>query len=65
MIGYVKMFGKTQAGADYTEILYFDEADRPVDPEEATRVLIRDCSKDGRILREVWGICGPVRGKEA
>lgn len=62
MVGYVKLFNYRHNKGDYTEISYYDDADRMVDPEEASRIRIREMMSDGAVVKESWGFCGkPVR----
>ncbi len=61
MPGSVKLFYGKNHVADYTEISYFDDADNPVDPDEASRILIREMKADGTVLKETWGFCGYAR----
>jgi hypothetical protein len=65
MIGCVKLFNGNFNRGDYTEITYYDDADRMVDPEEATRVRIREILADGSVIKESWGFCGKVTRKTA
>ena len=62
MIGCVKLFSGKHNRGDYTEITYYDETDIMVDPQEATRVRIREMLADGTVIKESWGFCGfPVK----
>ncbi|MCR4690643.1 MAG: hypothetical protein K5739_04810 [Lachnospiraceae bacterium] len=61
MIGCVKLFNGKQSKGDYTEISYYDDADREVAPEEASRVRIREILANGEVVKESWGFCGVVR----
>lgn len=62
MIGCVKLFNNDHSRGDYTEITYYDETDRMVDPQEAARVRIREMLADGTVVTESWGFCGiPVK----
>ena len=65
MIGCVKLFnGKINRG-DYTEITYFDETDQMVDPEEASRIRIREILADGAVVKESWCVCDMAARKTA
>ena len=64
MVGYVKLFGSHNKG-DYTEITYYDDTDRQVDPEEASRVRIREILANGAVVKETWGFCGKPKSKPA
>ena len=46
---------------DYTEITYYDDTDQMVDPEEASRIRIREMMADGTVIKESWGFCGKGR----
>lgn len=48
---------KTPNGGDYSEIFYFDKDGNSVDQENAAKCLIRECSKDGKLIKETWGTC--------
>ena len=62
MLGCVKLFNSKQSRVDYTEISYYDDADNMVDPEEASRIRIREMLSDGTVVKESWGFCGkPVK----
>ena len=62
MIGCVKLFNSNHNRGDYTEITYYDETDRMIDPQEASRVRIREMLADGSVVKESWGFCGiPVK----
>ena len=57
MTGCVKLFGGKNR-SDYTEITYYDETDNQVDPEEASRVRIREILANGAVVKEIWGFVG-------
>ena len=61
MIGCVKLFNGNHNRGDYTEITYYDDADQMVDPEEASRIRIREMLADGTVIKESWGFCGKGR----
>ncbi|MBR5421925.1 MAG: hypothetical protein IK115_12345 [Lachnospiraceae bacterium] len=61
MLGSVKLFCGKNSVADYTEISYYDDEDRLVEPDEASRILIREMLADGTVLKETWGFCGYAR----
>ena len=65
MIGCVKLFNSRHDRGDYTEITYYDDTDNMVDPEEATRVRIREILISGEIVKESWGFCGKSVKKPA
>ncbi|MBR6256402.1 MAG: hypothetical protein IKR23_03405 [Lachnospiraceae bacterium] len=65
MVGYVKLFNDRHNRGDYTEISYYDDADRMVDPEEASRIRIREMLSDGAVVKERWSFCGKPVGKGA
>lgn len=43
--------------SDYSEVFYFDAEGNPTDEKNAVRCVIRECQKDGTLLRETYGIC--------
>lgn len=55
MDGSTKRLGKTPAGGDYSEIIFFDREGKVVDEEQAVRCIIRECKADGTLVRETWG----------
>lgn len=57
-----RVYGRTPAGGDYSEIYYMDDQHNIVDSSEATRCVIRECKNDGELIRETWGICEPKKG---
>ena len=57
MTGCVKLFGGKNRG-DYTEITYYDETGNQVDPEEASRIRIREILSNGAVVKETWGFVG-------
>ena len=61
MIGCVKLFNGNHNRGDYTEITYYDDTDQMVDPEEASRIRIREMLADGTVIKESWGFCGNGR----
>ena len=61
MIGCVKLFNGNHNRGDYTEITYYDDTDQMVDPEEASRIRIREMMADGTVIKESWGFCGKGR----
>ena len=65
MIGSVKLFNGRQSRGDYTEINYYDEQDRPADPEEAVRIRIREMLSNGTVVKETWGFCGKAGKRPA
>jgi len=48
--------GPTPSGGDYSEIFYFDKAGNAVDADHAARCIIRECKKDGTLIRETYGL---------
>ena len=57
MIGYVKLFGGKCSPGTYTEITYYDEAGKMAEPEEASRIRIREIKTNGEVAKESWGVC--------
>lgn len=47
----------TPNGGAYSEIYYFDDKGEAVDESVASKCVIRECSKDGTLLCETWGVC--------
>jgi len=58
MVSYEKHIGPTPNGGDYSEIYYFDDAGKPVDKEQATQCVIRECLNDGTLVGEINGLAG-------
>ncbi len=58
MIGSVKLYNGAKSKGDYTEISYYDETDHLVEPEEASRIRIREILANGEVVKETWGFCG-------
>ena len=54
---YKRIDEKTPSGGDYSEIYYYDDSGHPVDEDQATRCVIRECKADGTLLNESFGIC--------
>lgn len=48
--------GKTPNGGDYSEIYYLDKNKKSCDKRSATRVFIRECTAEGKIVQETYGI---------
>lgn len=48
--------GKTPNGGDYSEIYYLDKNKKPCDKGSATRVFIRECTAEGKLVQETYGI---------
>ena len=53
---YKRVNKKTPNGGDYSEIYYLDDEHNVVDAKIATKCIIRECKKDGTLIRETWGI---------
>lgn len=45
----------TPSGGDYAEIWYFDSNDNVVSREEAVTFIVRECTKDGILIRSTRG----------
>jgi len=43
-----------------TEVYYFDDNDNMVDPEKATKGVIRELDENGNLIRETWGKFEPA-----
>ena len=52
MATYERVNEKTPCGGDYSEIFYFDDNGNPVEAEEATKFVIRECDRDGNLIKE-------------
>lgn len=55
MASYKRDNEKTPSGGAYSEIFFFDENGNPVDEEEATRCVVRECGANGELINEIWG----------
>lgn len=58
MAKHLKVNGRTPHGGDYSEIYYFDTDGNVVDETEAVRCVIRECTKQGKLIAETWGNVG-------
>jgi len=52
----VRINDKTPNGADYFEMYYCDEDGNDKSKEEATRVIITEFNKEGKIINTTYGI---------
>lgn len=57
MAKYLKVNETTPNGGDYSEIYYFDNDGNNVDETVAEKCVIRECTKDGTLINEIWGAC--------
>ena len=55
MSNYKRLDEPTPNGGSYSEIYYFNDKGEIVDEMSATRCVIRECTKDGELLNEIWG----------
>lgn len=55
-----RIYEPTPMGGDYSEIAYFDNDMRSVEPAMATKCVIRECLADGTVVAETWGSCAPA-----
>ena len=55
----------TPSGGAYSEIWYFNDKGENVDETVATRCIIRECDRDGRLLKEIHGMCGKQKRQDA
>ena len=55
MTTYEKINEKTPCGGDYSEIYYFDDNGDPIEAEKATQYVIRECDRDGNLIKETYG----------
>ena len=56
MAKYKKIIGETPNGGAYSEIYFFDEQGHSVDETDAVRCVIRECTENGDLINEIWGI---------
>ena len=47
---YKRIYEKTPAGGDYSEIFYLDDIGNSTDEEIATNCIIRECKQDGELV---------------
>lgn len=47
---------KTPSGGDYSEIVYLNDAGDIVDETLATNCIIRECTADGLLICETFGL---------
>lgn len=45
---------KTPNGGDYSEMYYLDKNGDPVDKKKAVRGILRECKKDGTLVKETF-----------
>ena len=50
-----KNIEKTPSGGDYSEIIFLNDKHEVVDETIATLCVIRECTNEGRLLKEIWG----------
>ncbi len=50
-----KNYGKTPNGGDYFIALYLNEKGEDVDPDEATKIIIQEYTKDDKLIQETIG----------
>ena len=53
--GYKRIDNKTPSGGDYAMIYYLDDEDNVVVEEKATRTIINEYTKDGKLLFTTYG----------
>ena len=51
-MNYKRIDEPTPNGGDYSEIYYLDFANNAVDEKDADHCIIRECKKDGTLIRE-------------
>lgn len=54
MATYERVNEKTPCGGVYSEIFYLDDNGNPVEAEEATKFVIRECDSDGNLIKETY-----------
>lgn len=54
---YEKIIGKTPNGGAYSEIYYLDDDNNAVEKSKASKCIIRECTNDGTIINEIFGVC--------
>ena len=55
MSKYIRTDEPTPSGGDYSEIYFFDNNGEPVDEKKAVRCVIRECKKNGELIKETCG----------
>lgn len=56
MAKHKKIIEPTPSGGAYSEIYFFDDEGNSVDEKDASRCVIRECTKTGDLLNEIWGV---------
>ncbi|MGN0650831.1 MAG: hypothetical protein ACI4KM_10370 [Oscillospiraceae bacterium] len=51
---FTRIDGKTPGGGDYSEIHFLDDKNNEVSEKTATHCVIRECLKDGTVVKETW-----------
>lgn len=54
---YERIDEMTPSGGDYSEIFYLDDNHNIVNPEKATKCVIRELKNSGELVNEIWGVC--------
>ncbi len=49
-----RIYGMTPAGGDYSEAHFFDSDDRYTTKDKAVRIIIRECKRDGELIKETY-----------
>ena len=52
--GYEKVMGKTPRGGDYAEIFYYDNDNVMCEAREATRCIIYERKRNGKIINTMY-----------
>lgn len=45
--------GKTPSGGEYAIVVFYDDDLKETDKENATKILVKECDKDGNVLKEM------------
>ena len=56
MAKHKKIIGETPNGGTYSEIYFFDNSGNVVDESKATKCVIRECTENGDLIAETWGV---------
>ena len=54
MATYERVNEKPPCGGDYSEIFYFDDNGNPAEAKKATKFVVRECDRDGNLIKETY-----------